>query len=76
MVYTLIVHMKAKPDTVEEVKAKLHEASRVYRNDKETIDWHVMQDPKVSGRYTVYLVSQQLSGRYQIRRRRALRTGI
>lgn len=31
MVYTLIVHMKAKPETVEEVKAKLHEASRIYR---------------------------------------------
>ena len=31
MVYTLIVHMEAKPETVEEVKAKLLEASRIYR---------------------------------------------
>ncbi|TIA81258.1 hypothetical protein E3P98_02197 [Wallemia ichthyophaga] len=53
MVYTLIVHMRAKPETVEEVKGKLHEASRIYRNDKETIDWHVMQDPKDATKFAV-----------------------
>jgi hypothetical protein len=28
-------------------RAKLHEAAAVYRQDKETLDWHVMQDVKV-----------------------------
>ena len=32
---------------MEKLKNKLIEASQVYRKDKETIDWHVMQDPKV-----------------------------
>jgi hypothetical protein len=32
---------------VEKLKAKLTEAASVYRKDKETLDWHVMQDPKV-----------------------------
>ncbi|CAF0843393.1 unnamed protein product [Adineta ricciae] len=43
MVYTIIVHLVAKPEHVDKVKAKLIEASRVYKNDKETIDWHVAQ---------------------------------
>ncbi|TIA90416.1 hypothetical protein E3P99_01557 [Wallemia hederae] len=64
MVYTLIVHMKAKPDTVEEVKAKLHEASRVYRNDKETIDWHVMQDPKDATKFAVVERYEQESSQH------------
>lgn len=64
MVYTLIVHMRAKPETVEEVKGKLHEASRIYRNDKETIDWHVMQDPKVS-RVRVYMLCTKYFPRMQ-----------
>lgn len=29
------------------VRDKLIEAAAVYRKDKETLDWHVMQDPKV-----------------------------
>ncbi|CAL3966919.1 hypothetical protein PZA11_003380 [Diplocarpon coronariae] len=46
MVYTLTVHLYAneKPDSVERIKAKLIEAARIYRKDKETIDWIVMQD--------------------------------
>jgi hypothetical protein len=36
-------------DSVDKLKAKLIEAASVYRKDKETIDWHVMQDPKVWG---------------------------
>jgi quinol monooxygenase YgiN len=46
MVYTLTVHLYAndKPDSVERIKAKLIEAARIYRKDKETIDWLVMQD--------------------------------
>ncbi|TVY49378.1 hypothetical protein LOCC1_G000833 [Lachnellula occidentalis] len=46
MVYTLSVHLYAndKPDSIVRLKAKLVEASRIYRNDKETIEWLVMQD--------------------------------
>jgi quinol monooxygenase YgiN len=46
MVYTLTVHLYAneKPDSIGRIKAKLIEAARIYRKDKETIDWLVMQD--------------------------------
>lgn len=46
MVYTLTVHLYAndKADSIDRIKAKLIEAARVYRKDKETIDWLVMQD--------------------------------
>jgi quinol monooxygenase YgiN len=46
MVYTLTVHLYAndEPGSVEKIKAKLIEAARVYRKDKETVDWLVMQD--------------------------------
>jgi hypothetical protein len=32
------------PDSIARIKAKLIEAARIYRKDKETIDWLVMQD--------------------------------
>jgi hypothetical protein len=38
----------ALQDCVQKLKDKLVEAAAVYRKDKETLDWHVMQDPKVS----------------------------
>ncbi len=46
MVYTITVHLYAneQPDSIERIKAKLIEAARVYRKDKETVDWLVMQD--------------------------------
>lgn len=46
MVYTLTVHLYAndQPDSIDRIKAKLIEAARVYRKDKETVDWIVMQD--------------------------------
>jgi quinol monooxygenase YgiN len=46
MVYTLTVHLYAndEPESIERIKAKLIEAARVYRKDKETVDWIVMQD--------------------------------
>jgi len=46
MVYTLTVHLYANddPDSIPRIKAKLIEAARIYRKDKETIDWLVMQD--------------------------------
>jgi len=51
MVYTITVHLyaNADPSSIEKLKAKLIEASRIYRNDKETLDWFVMQsvhDPR------------------------------
>ncbi|KAK5085872.1 hypothetical protein LTS08_006544 [Lithohypha guttulata] len=45
MVYTLVCHLEAKDDdSIEKIKRKLIEAARVYRKDKETVDWFVMQD--------------------------------
>jgi hypothetical protein len=46
MVYTITVHLYAKddPEAINKLKLKLIEASRVYRNDTETLDWQVMQD--------------------------------
>ena len=45
MVYTLVCHLEAKDDeSIEKIKRKLIEAARVYRKDKETVDWLVMQD--------------------------------
>jgi hypothetical protein len=40
MVYTLTVHLYAndKPDSIVRIKAKLIEAARIYRKDKETVD--------------------------------------
>ena len=38
--------MRAKdssPETIDKIKNKLKEASAVYRKDKETVDWIVMQ---------------------------------
>ncbi|OCF38175.1 hypothetical protein I316_00399 [Kwoniella heveanensis BCC8398] len=35
MVYTIVVHLQAKPEHVEEVKGKLIEAAEVYRKDQE-----------------------------------------
>jgi quinol monooxygenase YgiN len=46
MVYTIVVHLRAKssdPEVVSKLKNKLTEASRVYSKDKETISWFVMQ---------------------------------
>ncbi|KAL7622794.1 hypothetical protein AAE478_006473 [Parahypoxylon ruwenzoriense] len=45
MVYTIVVHLRAKPgaDNIAKVRAKLNEASAVYSQDKETLSWFVMQ---------------------------------
>ncbi|CDM37009.1 hypothetical protein DTO013E5_7173 [Penicillium roqueforti] len=45
MVYTIVVHLRAKPDeeSISKLKAKLVEASNVYSNDKETLSWFVSQ---------------------------------
>ncbi|KAK4685466.1 hypothetical protein P7C73_g4682, partial [Tremellales sp. Uapishka_1] len=53
MVYTIVVHLRAKTDQVEKLKAKLIEAASVYRKDKETLDWLVMQDPKDETKFCI-----------------------
>ena len=55
MVYTITVHLYAndKPDSVERIKAKLIEASRIYSKDTETLDWFVMQDVKDPRSFTI-----------------------
>lgn len=43
MVYTIIVHLVAKPNHIETLRLKLREASYVYARDEETLAWHVSQ---------------------------------
>ncbi|GLI79079.1 hypothetical protein PoHVEF18_007404 [Penicillium ochrochloron] len=45
MVYTIVVHLRAKPDaeSISKLHAKLLEASAIYSKDKETLSWFVMQ---------------------------------
>ena len=35
--------MRAKPECIQQLHAKLNEASRIYSQDRETISWFVMQ---------------------------------
>jgi hypothetical protein len=46
MVYTITVQLYANthPDSIPRIKAKLVEAARIFRKDRETVDWLVMQD--------------------------------
>jgi len=55
MVYTIVVHLYAKPeaDAISKLKAKLVEASQVYSKDKETLSWFVMQDVNDERAFTI-----------------------
>lgn len=55
MVYTLVCFLHCIDDetAIAKVKAKLVEASQVYIKDKETIDWHVMQDVSDPRKFTI-----------------------
>ncbi|GAA5852180.1 hypothetical protein JCM8547_006691 [Rhodosporidiobolus lusitaniae] len=44
MVHTLVCHLLAKPEHVEDLKAELIKARSIYEKDEGTLDWHVMQD--------------------------------
>ncbi len=46
MVYTIVAHLytKVDPTSIEKVKNKLIEAAQIYRKDKETVQWEVMQE--------------------------------
>ncbi|KAM0753233.1 hypothetical protein T439DRAFT_323870 [Meredithblackwellia eburnea MCA 4105] len=47
MVYTIIVHLKAKDlESADKIASKLVEAAAVYRKDKEQLAWMVHRDPK------------------------------
>ncbi|KAH7410135.1 hypothetical protein DE146DRAFT_339673 [Phaeosphaeria sp. MPI-PUGE-AT-0046c] len=55
MVYTIVVHLYAKPEAeaISKLKAKLVEASQVYSKDKETLSWFVMQDTSDERKFTI-----------------------
>jgi quinol monooxygenase YgiN len=55
MVYTIVVHLYAKPEAeaISKLKAKLVEASQVYSKDKETLSWFVMQDVSDERKFTI-----------------------
>jgi quinol monooxygenase YgiN len=55
MVYTLVVHLRAKADAASQsqLKQKLIEASQVYSRDKETVGWHIMQSTSDPQEYTI-----------------------
>ena len=55
MVYTITVHLYCndKPDSIPRLKEKLIEAAEVYRKDRETVDWLVMQDVKDARAFTI-----------------------
>lgn len=55
MVYTIVVHLYAKddPEAISALSKKLKEASEVYSNDIETLDWFVMQDNSDPRSFTI-----------------------
>lgn len=55
MVYTLVCHLyaNADPQSPEKIRRKLIEAARVYRKDRETVDWLVMQDVSDPRKFTI-----------------------
>ncbi|EON61813.1 hypothetical protein W97_01030 [Coniosporium apollinis CBS 100218] len=55
MVYTIVVHFRAKdePGAIEKLTKKLQEASQVYSQDKETISWFIMRDHRDPRAFTI-----------------------
>ncbi len=68
MVYSLVVHMRAKSDDViSKLKNKLIEASRVYSKDKETVSWLVMQSVHDPRNFTIVeRYEQESSQKYHL----------
>ncbi|KAM0277402.1 hypothetical protein ACHAQH_005842 [Verticillium albo-atrum] len=69
MVYTITVHLYANdhPDSIDRIKAKLIEASRVYVNDRETVNWFVMQDVHDPRAFTIVeRFEQESSQKYHL----------
>lgn len=59
MVYTLVVHLVAKddPSSIEKLKLKLREASQIYSNDKETINWYARPHQYIQLHHALMFVS-------------------
>ncbi|OZJ06554.1 hypothetical protein BZG36_00529 [Bifiguratus adelaidae] len=54
MVYTLVARLHASSEeNAKKVQAKLVEAAGVYRKDKGTLGWYVMQDAKDPLKFTI-----------------------
>lgn len=55
MVYTLVVHLTslADPTAIDQLKAKLTEASNIYTADRETLSWFVMQSTSNPREFTI-----------------------
>ncbi|KAG7106727.1 hypothetical protein HYQ45_018367 [Verticillium longisporum] len=69
MVYTITVHLYANdhPDSIDRINAKLIEASRVYVNDRETVNWFVMQDVHDPRAFTIVeRFEQESSQKYHL----------
>ncbi|KAI1338815.1 hypothetical protein F5Y15DRAFT_98625 [Xylariaceae sp. FL0016] len=67
MVYTIVVHLRAKADSVDAVHAKLNEASAVYSKDKETLSWFVMQSVHDKQDFTIVeRYAQESSQKYHL----------
>ncbi|KAI3398775.1 hypothetical protein diail_8642 [Diaporthe ilicicola] len=69
MVYVITVHLHAndQPDSVDKLKAKLIEASRVYSKDKETLSWFVMQSTSDPRDFTIVeRYEQESSQKYHL----------
>jgi len=68
MVYTVVAHLFAKddPSEISKLKDKLVEASQVFKKDKETIAWHVMQDESESRKFTIVERYQKESVRMRL----------
>ncbi len=66
MVYTITVHLYVNdnPESIEKIKLRLIEAARIYRKDKGTIDWHVMQDLDDPRGFTIVERFEQESVRF------------
>lgn len=69
MVYVITVHLHANdhPDSVDKIKAKLIEASRVYSKDKETLSWFVSQSTSDPRDFTIIeRYEQESSQKYHL----------
>ncbi|KKY30588.1 hypothetical protein UCDDA912_g09446 [Diaporthe ampelina] len=69
MVYVITVHLHANdhPDSVDKIKAKLIEASRVYSKDKETLSWFVSQSTSDPRDFTIVeRYEQESSQKYHL----------
>ncbi|KAK3049245.1 hypothetical protein LTR09_009423 [Extremus antarcticus] len=60
--YSLVVHMYAKKESVDKLKAKLQEASQVYSKDKECLSWYHLENPywQTFDKYVIPLLEKDM----------------